>query len=828
LFSAAVAALISVSIQDLKPNPQDTSNFYLANIYTHLAGSSASPASIPSSNLAEPPPFSPPGYAIWVNSLFLLSLSISLTCALLATLLQQWVRRYIRVTQPPRCNPHKRARIRAFFANGIDKFHLPWVVEVLPTLLHLSLFLFFSGLLIYFFNINRTVFSVVVWWVGLSGSIYACITFLPIFQYDSPFYAPPSLSVWSLYNGMSYAVLKIIRLPERCFVSLFGIRRYLRICGFGDTYHNRLVWGIEKIAQEAASNLSGEIDGHILKWTIDTLNEDHELEQFFEGSLRFVSSNVSRKLVYSLRKLDGPSLNDVVSGFLNRTWSSSLVSETVKYRRLANCLKFADTGFLSYALTGIISSAFGEHMNGILQSVQMGNFLRGQSVGYDGPGWFLPLCVQGILAGIIAGVSERDEHWVALAMNQLGLSEDVIRQYMAHGDSILLANLIHITRHFLLHYLMGARRMVDTALLDIIPAVSGFDIHNTLPELQNNFCALWNEIILKLRNLELHWHAPVFLQSLRHFYIALHPSTDADPGGFYGFTDLQDLCRLSPYPLCNIPGHRLDSTTHDEVVSATGETGSHPPRSPNSSSSMVPPPNTGLALTSPPTMSDISYVAGLNPDSTDQQAEIESSDEPQCSSSSQPVPECIESSDHSPPTSIGSDIADTSQPIVDASAILPTTHPGSSSTSNDGMAPQREGTVIGPSNSSLVLSGRIVSSPSPVLAPGPGISNTSPGDSQSPLDPYIPHEPTTISSAPPTAHSPATLRVTSVSNPNHTVTTSMATPNVHDDTEDMNVPIQVEIPCDSDLRQFETSPSDLIPTALQPQPEGEDSSGIPV
>ncbi|KAH9026898.1 hypothetical protein EDB85DRAFT_2148839 [Lactarius pseudohatsudake] len=33
LFSAAVASLISVSIQDIRPNPQDTSNFYLANIY---------------------------------------------------------------------------------------------------------------------------------------------------------------------------------------------------------------------------------------------------------------------------------------------------------------------------------------------------------------------------------------------------------------------------------------------------------------------------------------------------------------------------------------------------------------------------------------------------------------------------------------------------------------------------------------------------------------------------------------------------------------------------------------------------------------------------
>lgn len=37
LFSASVASLISVSIQDIRPDRQDTSNFYLANIYQAVA-----------------------------------------------------------------------------------------------------------------------------------------------------------------------------------------------------------------------------------------------------------------------------------------------------------------------------------------------------------------------------------------------------------------------------------------------------------------------------------------------------------------------------------------------------------------------------------------------------------------------------------------------------------------------------------------------------------------------------------------------------------------------------------------------------------------------
>ena len=108
-----------------------------------------------------------------MNSLWFLSLVIGLTCALLATLLKQWARRYMKVTQP-RYNPHRRVRIRAFFAEGVDKL-LPRAVEALPVLLHLSLSLFFAGLAIYLFNINHTVFKAVILsttWVSASGVSY--------------------------------------------------------------------------------------------------------------------------------------------------------------------------------------------------------------------------------------------------------------------------------------------------------------------------------------------------------------------------------------------------------------------------------------------------------------------------------------------------------------------------------------------------------------------------------------------------------------------------------------------------------------------------------
>ncbi|KAI0271110.1 hypothetical protein BGY98DRAFT_1067548, partial [Russula aff. rugulosa BPL654] len=129
LFSAATATLLSVSISDIRP-PQNTSQ-------------PSNPSSTGSSN--QTVPFSPATLSVWVNALWFLSLSMSLTCALLATMLQQWARRYERVAFP-RYRPQKRARIHAFYRRGVEKWHIPKAVEALPLLLHISLFVFFAGL----------------------------------------------------------------------------------------------------------------------------------------------------------------------------------------------------------------------------------------------------------------------------------------------------------------------------------------------------------------------------------------------------------------------------------------------------------------------------------------------------------------------------------------------------------------------------------------------------------------------------------------------------------------------------------------------------------
>ncbi|KAH9972359.1 hypothetical protein BGW80DRAFT_383998 [Lactifluus volemus] len=202
----------------------------------------------------------------------------------------------------------------------------------------------------------------------------------------------------------------------------------------------------------------------------------------------------------------------------------------------------------------------------LLRSVDMWQSLT-STTGGQVPG----LCSQGIIAGVIAITSERDERWEALAKDQLGLSEDSFRNYLANGDSVLLANFIYITRP--LFRLCLEDEFQAYFLRDILPCISKFDIENTLPGLQHGFCALWNEITRELHNRRSHLIANYTLNNIRQLYIALHQGTDAAPTAFDASTHHYSHVMDDPfwYPLCNIPGHHPLATTPNAFLNLSTE-----------------------------------------------------------------------------------------------------------------------------------------------------------------------------------------------------------------------------------------------------------------
>ena len=507
---------------------------------------------------------------------------MSVSCALWATSLNQWARRYIRLTQPARSKPELRARMRAFYANGVDKMHTPWAVEGLPALLHLSLFLFFGGLVIYLFNIDRGVFTCVVSWIGFFSVIYGLVTLLPSIRQDSPYNTPLSIPLVFFFSNVLSAIISVFLsiIVVLCIffaliVSCCGLLTSARwtsvlfhdawrICSnlpaFVKMSLNRFCsWVLRGVMKKAETveKQPAEIDGRILGWTINALRDDDSLEKLFEAMPGFFNS----KSVKDLKKhLPYSQLRKALAGYLGRTLSSKSIKPSVKLHRLDI---FVDTVNLISEDSTLILAILDTISLWDLepQTIEVAHTLARwyTSAGNDQRTAQYARCIVSRVLATVP-VQERDDRWVEFAARISGLPELDLRDNITHSrDNLLLSTLISLCRQ--------ADHPNEWKLLKGFTRLT-FDIRVTLPKLQNDFCALWNEFVDKARihgdPNSAHVH---ILSHVRHLYVILH---DAAPAALTA-TDSYDFLVLQPssYPSCNVPGHHSDSTAQVPVPSLT-------------------------------------------------------------------------------------------------------------------------------------------------------------------------------------------------------------------------------------------------------------------
>jgi hypothetical protein len=223
--------------------------------------------------------------------------------------------------------------MRAFFAEGVDTMHVPWAVEGLPALLHLSVFLFFGGLAIFLFNIDHAVFSSVILWIGLFSIVYGLITVMPIVRHSSPYYSPLSRTAWFLYASMNYIIFKVF---ASITVGSPSYETWVRFYASRIRYRGWMLGGVEKAAEETVEERSSEIDMRTFDWTMGVLGEDESLEKFFEAIPGLFNSklmSLERDIPRKLFKM----FWDGLKGFMDRTSSSNSVTESVKSRRAVIC-----------------------------------------------------------------------------------------------------------------------------------------------------------------------------------------------------------------------------------------------------------------------------------------------------------------------------------------------------------------------------------------------------------------------------------------------------------------------------------------------------------
>jgi uncharacterized protein DUF6535 len=503
--------------------------------------------------------FSPPRYAIWVNSLWFSSLTISLTSALLATLLQQWTRRYIRVTQPLG-SPQKRARLREFFFSNVEKVHFLLATDAVPALLHISVFLFFAGLLILLRHIDHTVFNAVVPWVTLCVAIYISVTILPIIHPSSPHYGPLAALGWELCAYLFFALRSLIKKDLRDV----------------DSYHSlRLLDRLERKAEEIVSKQIPESDARILESLLNSLGEDYTQEKFFEaipGFYRSKSAEDSEKINENLSLEFFTKFRHSVSQFLDETLSSDSISESARSRRFLACLDASHMVLGDRAGMDIMAQIiYSESWNDLPPSPEIGHILRRWRMSKDRTKVTTGSC---IIARIIASEASHDDTWKALARAQLDVPEKVLKEYMGKGDSVLLANLIKTTELFFQH---------GYPFQGILTSISDFSVDGTLHTLRQDFCALWNNIVQKS---ESSTNRTFILDEICHIHKALHPTAKAVTAIPTSSTSKNDSLLLrNPHLLCADPQspHPSNAASGQIAPVATSSLSSREDQPPSSS-----------------------------------------------------------------------------------------------------------------------------------------------------------------------------------------------------------------------------------------------------
>jgi hypothetical protein len=269
--------------------------------------------------------FTPPRGSLVCNVLWFISLGLSLACALIATLLEQWARDFLHKADI-RSAPVSRARVFSYLYYGIRRFGMHTVVDIVPLLLHVSLLLFFAGLVAFLIPINTAVTAVAGILLAIMTTVYSLLTLLPLMDLDCPYRTPLSSALWRI-------IQKIPRvLPRHNRTSEAG--------------HSAEAETMVKAMFRNATAPSAERanrDRQSIIWTVKSLADDAELEPFLEAIPDVLWGLNGRRYVYddTIRELiDHPDvrlLKRIQS--LTDTCTSGLLSSDVRQRRSIACCK---------------------------------------------------------------------------------------------------------------------------------------------------------------------------------------------------------------------------------------------------------------------------------------------------------------------------------------------------------------------------------------------------------------------------------------------------------------------------------------------------------
>ncbi|KAJ7207605.1 hypothetical protein GGX14DRAFT_455845 [Mycena pura] len=321
LFSASLTAFIVESYKTLVPDSGDSTVHLLTQISQQLRVAAAANGSAVTP-LAPQTHFAPPATSLICNALWFISLGFSLTCALVATLLEQWARDFLHRADM-RSSPVIRARIFSYLYYGLKRFNMHTVVDVIPLLLRASLCFFFVGLVAFLLPINIAIAGLAAAILAIVVGVYMLLTVLPMWHLDCPYRTPLSNACWRLSQYISTLWRRQYTFP--------GGRRAKAATAPGPT----IVEAMAKQATEVSLARSAR-DKRALVWTVKSLADDNEFEHFVEAIPDVLWGPDHRR--HALLHTSDLRLLERIQGLLI-SCDSGLLSQDDKTRRQATCFK---------------------------------------------------------------------------------------------------------------------------------------------------------------------------------------------------------------------------------------------------------------------------------------------------------------------------------------------------------------------------------------------------------------------------------------------------------------------------------------------------------
>jgi Family of unknown function (DUF6535) len=444
----------------------------------------------------------------------------SLACVLFASLLQLWVRRYLQITQGLR-NPQQRMRIRELMAQALDKYHLPWVASALPALFHISIFLFLAGHVLSLSNINRAVFMLIFTCVGVCAALYLCFSLSPILRYDSPYYTPLSSLIWSCMVGFPWLILKFIyRVSER--LTFISYRARLRVLDLARIFHRRTFMGIMKGVEDLAQSCASELDTPAILRMFDSLGGDEDMVKFLVSIPGFYGSNEVEKDSQVLEHLNSVQLPSAIVSFMDRSWSSNLLSEDEKRRRIEICLDAINADPLLLQCTfrqtlySMRSSIF-ECIDFILDAESHNDNLDPWTKHYA-------RCIVAVTINRVHDSNDDDK-----LLNFISIARDLRASYLTSSDQFEPGKIWH----------------------NVLSEALKFNARDIAPEFWHHFCALWNDLVDVTHDpqgfLMAKANAKSIISLISPIYLSLHQGISSrDPA----------LPVVAPYSRCDVMSHQ--------------------------------------------------------------------------------------------------------------------------------------------------------------------------------------------------------------------------------------------------------------------------------